>query len=159
MRADIAQAVAYTEMVKAQEENPNLKDLNWWLTHPYVACPMETVSRTTYDWVVTHRAFPPRSSVKQVNTLITTNSNSIMHQLADEFNQATQSHGVNQKDNEEYFLCKGYNRGLSYAQLAFVINQSEHYVRRAIHQLITRQVIKQRGLKERRHQTKEGERK
>ena len=82
-----------------------------------------------------------------------------MHQLADEFNQATQSHGVNQKDNEEYFLCKGYDRGLSYTQLAFVINQSDHYVRRAIHQLITRQVIKQRGLKERRYQTKEGERK
>lgn len=40
-----------------------------------------------------------------------------------------------------------------------MINQSDHYVRRAIHQLITRQVIKQRGLKERRYQTKEGEKK
>lgn len=150
MRADIAQAVAYTEMVAAQANHPKLKDLDWWLIHPYSVFPMDLVSRTTYDWVVSHRKFPPRSSAKFKSAMATNTSTRDMQRLAAEFSKTVASEAVDRRDAEEYFVHKGYELALTTTQLAFVIGRSDEYTRKLVNDLATKKIITKRKLKERR---------
>lgn len=145
MRSDIAQAVAYTEMVAAQANYPKLKELDWWLIHPYAAFPMRDVSRTTYDWIVTHREFPKHSQANLEERRTET-----MEQLAREFAAVEHTRGVARSANEEYFLCKGYEMGLSYEQLGFVIKKNKYYVQRRINSLVQQEIVRKRRLSKRR---------
>lgn len=150
MRSDIAQAVAYTEMVAAQANYPKLKELDWWLIHPYAAFPMRDVSRTTYDWIVTHREFPKHSQANLEEQRRKISITETMKQLAQEFAAVEHTRGVTKTDNEEYFLCKGYEMGLSYEQLGFVIKKNKYYVLRQINNLAQQEIVRKRRLSKRR---------
>lgn len=50
--------LAAVEITTNAPSYPHLKSLDWWLTHPYPACPCNVIAYDTWHWVRQHRRLP-----------------------------------------------------------------------------------------------------
>lgn len=142
--------LAAVEITTNANRYPHLRSLDWWLTHPYPACPFDVISYDTWHWIRQHRRMP-RVRKQPKGAGISSDRRVVFAKIATELATEAQHQWTPHTPNWEYFLLtEGYRRGLSSHQIAGLLGRTQHYVDRHIGELVFNHQLVQESLGDRR---------
>lgn len=142
--------LAAVEITTNAPAYPHLKSLDWWLSHPYPACPCNVIAYDTWHWVRQHRRLPHlRQQPKGAG--IKSDRRVVFAQIATELSAEAQTRFTPHTADWEHFLVmEGYQRGLSSHQIAGLLGRTQHYVDRRVDELVFNHELVPEGLGTRR---------